>query len=152
MLDNYRIVASRWWNKSTELESLYNKRCWWHSQSIALNCNLNKWTHANWCKMHFQTFQAYTQERKNTKSYHTFKILQIVYVALNFIHYNKMHPCSLCDFIGFWMKPLVPTEWEQWIHRSIIQWTNELHPHFVVMTQHNCINFLKYCTTQTTFH
>lgn len=146
MLENYRIVAFRWWNKSTKLESLYHKRCWWHSRPIALNCDLNEWTHANWWRAQnaLSNFQTYTQERKNIQSHHTFKIFQIVDVALNFNHYNKMHPCSLCDFIGIWTNPL----------DSLVHWigTRELHPHFVVLTQHNCINFLKYCTTQTTFH
>ncbi len=31
-------------------------------------------------------------------------------------HYNKMCPCSLCDFIGFWVNPLVPIQWGQRIH------------------------------------
>lgn len=57
-------------------------------------------------KMHFQTFQIYKQERKNIQSHHTFKKFQIVDVALNFNYYNKMHPCSLCDFIGIWMDHL----------------------------------------------
>lgn len=73
MLDNYRITPSRWWNKSTKLESLYHKRCWWHSWPIALNCNLNKWTHANWWRAQnaLSNFpNIHTRKKKHSKPSH----------------------------------------------------------------------------------
>jgi hypothetical protein len=42
-------------------------------------------------KMHFQLFQAYTQNKKNIKSNHTLNFLKIVDVALSFTQHNYIN-------------------------------------------------------------